>query len=76
MTTAQENQFLFKEKLMQGKSEKQAIGEIKKLQNYQKAYKILWKENQDLKKQVKKKDKDISKLKQKCFQALQSGGKR
>lgn len=65
-----ENQFLFKEKLNEGKGEIQARKEIQELEYSQKQFKIMYRENQALKIMLKNRDMEISKLKVKSFKSL------
>jgi hypothetical protein len=67
MTTSQENQFLFKEKISEGKGEIQAKKEILSLQEHQRAYRTLWAKYQSLEKENVKLLNLIAKTKKETF---------
>lgn len=71
----QENQFLYKEKINEGKNEFQANKEIKELEYSQKSFKILYKENKALKIMLKNKEKQIEKMKVNSFKLLRQDPK-
>ena len=56
----QENQFLFKEKIIEGKGELQAKKEIERLEISQKDFKKLWYENKSLKKEIESLNKQLA----------------
>lgn len=57
-----ESQFLFKEKLNEDKGEIEAMREIKSLQDHERAFKILWREKESLKKEVEKLEKKLKEV--------------
>jgi hypothetical protein len=65
-----ENQYLFKEKINEGKGEIQARKEIQELEYSQKSFKILYKENKTLKIMLKNKDIELAKLRKVSFKSL------
>ena len=58
----EEERMLFKDKIIEGKGEIRACKEIKSLQEHEKAFKILWNENEANKRMVESLNKQIQKL--------------
>ena len=67
MTNSEENQYLFKEKILEGKGEIKAIAEIKHLRNSLKDYRILWSKYQSLVKENARLEKELKLNKNKKF---------
>jgi hypothetical protein len=70
MVSSTENQFLYKEKVSEGKSSKLALFEIKSLESQQKALKLLWREKEKLVKENLKLKKRIDESVKNSFKEL------
>ena len=62
-----EKQYLFSEKLLDGKTEQEASKEIKSFIDHEKAFKILYRENKVLKRKLERAEIKIQKYKQESF---------